>query len=147
MHAFCGTIRGMTRVMVFGTFDMLHEGHLDFFRQARSLAADTHLTVSIARDSAVARIKGNVPRNPEEARRKTVAACALVDEVMWGDEVGDMAHIERVRPDIIALGYDQGGEYVAALETDMAAAGLSTKIVRLDAYMPEVYKTSKLAQD
>src|SRR3989344_5946032 len=54
----------MVRIMIFGTFDMLHEGHLDFFRQARSLAAGPHLIVSIARDASVARVKGAPPPAP-----------------------------------------------------------------------------------
>ena len=36
--------------MVFGTFDILHQGHLDFFKQARKLVANPFLVVSVARD-------------------------------------------------------------------------------------------------
>ena len=45
----------MNRIMVFGTFDIIHAGHEDLFRQARALAEDPHLIVSVARDSAAAR--------------------------------------------------------------------------------------------
>lgn len=137
----------MTRVMVFGTFDMVHAGHLDLFRQARSLADEPRLIVSVARDSAVARVKGAAARNSETQRRAMVAECPLVDEALLGDHVGYMEHIRAARPDIIALGYDQAGEYVDTLERDLAAAGVGARIVRLKPYMPEVYKTSKLAQD
>src|SRR3989344_5329006 len=98
----------MTRIMVFGTFDMLHEGHLNFFNQARSLAKDPHLVVSVARDSAAIRIKGMRPKKTERERLTLVEACDLVDEVTLGDEKGYMEHILEVRPDIIALGYDIG---------------------------------------
>jgi cytidyltransferase-like protein len=134
----------MTRIMVFGTFDMVHAGHLDLFRQARALAEDSHLIVSIARDSAVARVKGAAARNSEEKRRDIVAACPLVDQAILGDEAGYIQHIQKAKPDIIALGYDQAGEYVDSLERDLAAAGMQARIVRIEPYMPEVYKTSKL---
>ncbi len=134
----------MTRIMVFGTFDMIHGGHEDFFRQARALASDPHLIVSVARDASAARIKGRQPRRAERERLAAVAAHALVDEAVLGDERGYMEHVARSRPDIIALGYDQGGEYVRDLEKDLHDAGLATRVVRLAAFKPDVYKTSKL---
>lgn len=137
----------MARIMVFGTFDMLHEGHFDMFRQARALDHDPRLIVSVARDSAVLRIKGARPRKREEERLALVRSSPLVDEAVLGDEAGYIAHIQDARPDIIALGYDQTGEYVDSLEKDLADAGLPARVVRLAAYKPEVYKTSLLAQD
>lgn len=137
----------MTRVMVFGTFDMLHEGHLDLFRQARSLTPVPTLIVSVARDTAVVRIKGASPRRPEEQRLSLVSACELVDEAVLGDTEGYIAHIIAAHPEIIALGYDQEGEYVQSLEEDLRRAGLATRVTRLTAYKPDVYKTSFLAQD
>ena len=144
----------MTTIMVFGTFDMVHPGHEDLFRQARGLALrpgsgqapDPYLVVSIARDDVVERIKGQRPRNAEELRRSTVATHALVDEAVLGDSEGYIEHIQKIAPDIIALGYDQTGEFVDTLEHDLVFAGLMTKIIRLEAFEPERYKTSKLVQ-
>lgn len=134
----------MTRIMVFGTFDMIHPGHEDLFRQARALAPDPYLIVSVGRDRNVTRIKGARPRQGEAARCAALAAHPLVDEVVLGDEDDYMPHIVAAHPDIIALGYDQGGEYVDDLEHNVRAAGLNTRIVRLEPYEPEKYKTSKL---
>jgi cytidyltransferase-like protein len=136
----------MTRVMVFGTFDMVHKGHEDLFRQARALVPDPYLIVSVARDQSAERVKGQKPRNNEDVRLNNVTQVAGVDEALLGDEDGRMKHIVAMHPDIIALGYDQVGEYVENLEKDIQAAGLSTKIVRLKAYQPDIYKTSKLYQ-
>jgi len=130
--------------MVFGTFDMVHEGHVDFFRQARALAPQPHLIVSVARDPIATRIKGAKPRRSEKERRSLLERNTLVDEVVLGQEDGYIEHIAQAKPDIIALGYDQSGEYVSNLEKDLRAAGLPAKIVRLSAFRPEVYKTSKL---
>ncbi len=134
----------MSRIMAFGTFDMLHAGHEDFFKQARALAPEPHLIISVARDTAAARHRGIPPRRDETARHADVAAHPLVDEAVLGDEVGYLPHIVAARPDIIALGYDQQGEYVNTLERDLTNVGLSTKVVRLQAFKPETYKTSKL---
>ena len=134
----------MTRIMVFGTFDMLHEGHLDLFRQARVLGSDPHLIVSIARDASVARVKGAAPRRSETERLDLVKRHTFVDEALLGDEVGYIAHIQAARPDIIALGYDQQGEYVEHLERDLTEARIRAKVIRLQAFKPDTYKTSKL---
>ena len=134
----------ITRVMVFGTFDMIHEGHEDLFRQARALAANPHLIVSVARDKVAERIKGMRPRNAEKARRTAVARHELVGEAVLGDEADYIRHIRANMPDIIALGYDQEGEFVENLEKDLKKAGMKTRVVRLGAYKPEAYKTSKL---
>ena len=141
------TVGVRTRIMVFGTFDMLHEGHINFFKQARALASKPHLIVSIARDSAATRVKGNPPRHNELDRLALLGGNALVDEVGLGDEHGYMAHIAKILPDMIALGYDQSGEYVDQLENDLLDAGLKTRVVRLKPFKPDVYKTSKLAHD
>ncbi len=136
----------MKRVMVFGTFDMLHEGHLDFFRQARSLVSDPQLIVSIARDRSTERVKGARPKHTELERLALVEACDLVDEVVLGDAEGFIAHIVQADPEIIALGYDQNGEYVKELQAELSNAGLETRIVRLKPFKPEIYKTSKLRE-
>ena len=134
----------MTKIMIFGTFDMIHPGHEDLFRQARELGAKPYLIVSIARDSVAVRYKKNALHNNEDARLKALHAHPLVDEAVLGDEVGYVAHIVDAAPGIIALGYDQEGEYVENLEKELTVVGLRPRIVRLAAYKPEIYKTSKL---
>lgn len=145
---------GSTRIMVFGTFDMIHEGHADLFRQARALRLGRgqalnkpYLIVSVARDEVVTRIKGMKPRKSEEERRAMVEKHELVDEAVLGDAEGYIRHIRANMPDIIALGYDQEGEFVENLEKDLREAKMKTRIVRLAAFKPELYKTSKLYGD
>lgn len=134
----------MTRIMVFGTFDMVHPGHENFFRQARELAPDPHLIASIARDAVVARMKGAPPRHGERERLATVTQHHLVDEAVLGDAEGFVAHIARARPDIIALGYDQKGEYVDGLAEKLSEAGLTVQVEQMKAFKPHMYKTAKL---
>lgn len=132
------------RIMVFGTFDMIHEGHVNLFKQARELADDPYLIVSVARDEVVTKIKGTKSRHPEKSRLRVVSEHPLVDKAVLGDEVGYIRHIRTNMPDIIALGYDQEGEFVEHLEKDLREAKMKTRVVRLGAFKPEVYKTSKL---
>ena len=130
--------------MVFGTFDMIHDGHIDLFRQAKALVPDAFLIVSLARDANVARIKGQRPQNNETARAEYLRESTYVDEVVLGDREGYLPHILAARPDIIALGYDQEGEYVQELEGKLKEDGLHVRVVRLKPYHPETFKTSKL---
>ena len=134
----------MKRIMIFGTFDMIHPGHEDMFRQARELASEPYLLVSVARESAAVRHRGFAPQRSENERCAALEAHALVDKVVLGDEEGFVSHVAQEAPDIIALGYDQEGEYVGGLEEELTAVGLAPSIVRLKPFEPHIYKTSKL---
>ena len=137
----------ITRVMIFGTFDIVHKGHKHLFEQARALAKKTQpfLIVSIARDKNVERIKGRAPRHTQHQRLTTVAKIVGVDKVILG-AVGDhIPHIIKEKPNIIALGYDQTA-YVRGLRAALKTAGLKTKIVRLKPHKPHLYKTSIIQQ-
>ncbi len=133
----------VTRVMVFGTFDMVHKGHLDFFRQARFLVKNPYLIVSIARDVNVERIKKIAPQNHEDERLQVVAKVPRVNKVVLGGIDTYLPHIIAEQPDIIALGYDQIA-YVQHLQEELNNAGLQTKLVRLKPFKPHLYKTSFL---
>jgi glycerol-3-phosphate cytidylyltransferase-like family protein len=78
-------------------------------------------------------------------RAAALKAHPLIDEVVLGDVHGYVGHIRAAHPDIIVLGYDQAGEYVTDLEPDLREAGITAKVVRLEPFHPEIYKTSKLA--
>lgn len=129
--------------MVFGTFDGLHPGHLDFFRQARVLNQKPFLIVSIARDKNVFKIKGAWPVLSEKQRMALLKKCDLVDRVVLAGLRNHLPHIVKERPDIIALGYDQKA-YVPNLKKDLQNKGLLAKIVRLKPYRADIYKNHLL---
>ena len=134
------------KVMLFGTFDGLHPGHLDFFKQARNVAGDhAFLIVSIARDKNVFKIKNHIPHLNEKARMALLRKCELVDKVVLSGLNDHLPHILKEAPEIIALGYDQT-HYVDNLEKDLKNKGLNVKIVRLRPYKHTVYKNSLLRQ-
>jgi len=135
-------IQPKTKIMVFGTFDVLHKGHLNFFKQARQLVSNPYLTVSVARDRNVLRIKKRKPIKGEKARAVNIKKYPLVDKVVLGGIKDHLPHILKEKPDIIALGYDQS-EYTANLKKELTGAGLkNTKIIRLKKYYPNLYKSS-----
>ncbi len=133
----------LVKVMVFGTFDGLHEGHLSLFKQAKKLAKNPFLVVSIARDENVFRIKGQLPLLNENKRKRLLTRCQEVDKVVLSGLSEHLPHIVKEKPDIIALGYDQK-DYIKNLKNDLQKNGLSVKIVRLKPYKEKIYKNSLL---
>lgn len=135
------------KIMVFGTFDIIHGGHENLFTQARVLGGDagnSQLIVSVARDKNVKKIKGFLPRHSEAKRAKLLKNHPLVDKVVLGGRDDYIPHIVKSAPDIIALGYDQKA-YVTELENKLARAGLHPKIVRLKSFRAKEYKTANIS--
>ena len=133
----------MKTVLAFGTFDLLHPGHLSYLTQAKKLGEK--LIVVVATDSNVEKGKGKKPINSEEHRRELVEALSIVDEAIVGSENNYFECIEQIKPSIIALGYDQPANE-KEIETKLKEKGIQTKIIKLKAYKPEVYKSSKIKE-
>lgn len=124
------------RVVCAGTFDHLHPGHLDFLRQAKSLGDE--LVVIVARDATVYRLKGFYPTYNEEVRKKNIEDTKIADIVVLGNFAADILSIlEEIKPDIIALGYDQ-----RVKETDILKRFPELEIKRMQPYCADKYKSS-----
>lgn len=93
----------MTRVVAQGTFDILHPGHVHYLRDAAEM--DEELHVIVARSTNVTHKEP--PVVPDGQRREMVAALEPVDEAHLGHPEDIFVPIERIEPDVIALGYDQ----------------------------------------
>jgi len=133
-----------TKIMLFGTFDGIHKGHLNLFKQARKLAKEPFLVVLIARDKNVFRIKKKKTIYIEKERMKLVKKCILVDKVILGSVDNYLVNILKEKPAIIALGYDQK-VYVKELKKDLKNKKTDIKIVRLKSYKKNIYKNSLLS--
>jgi FAD synthetase len=98
-------------VLASGTFDLLHLGHVRFLEEAKkSGGKDAELVVIVARDSTVKARKGKKPIMPEDQRRALVESLKVVDEAILGSEDFSIDKvIERIKPDVIAVGHDQNG--------------------------------------
>ncbi len=101
--------RKRKRVLASGVFDLLHLGHVRFLEDAKKTGGpDAELIVIIARDTTVEKSKGRKPIMSEDQRRALVESLKVVDEALLGYENYDLGEvIEKIQPDVIALGYDQ----------------------------------------
>tara|TARA_Y100000310_G_C20316689_1_gene638757 strand:+ start:122 stop:532 length:411 start_codon:yes stop_codon:yes gene_type:complete len=131
----------MKKVLVFGSFDLLHEGHKRFLREAKELG--DYLMVVVARDATIVDFKKVNSMYGENERVSHVEELGIADEVKLGYKGDKWKIIEEVKPDVIALGYDQDS-YTNGLEDGMKDRGLNVKIIRLGSYKPEKYKSSLL---
>jgi len=135
-------------VLASGVFDLLHLGHVKFLEEAKKAGGkNAQLLVIIARDSTVQKTKGRKPVMPESQRLALVESLRVVDEAVLGLEdfdVGDV--IERVKPDVIALGYDQVGMERLVREY-VNKHGLDVKVVRLGKFEnDELSSSSKIRE-
>lgn len=134
----------MSKVLVFGTFDLLHPGHLFTLKKASEFG--DFLVAVVALDETVKKVKGRLPVNNQRSRMASLMASGLVDEVLLGNSGDKYAVIEQVRPDIIVLGYDQEA-FVSSLSDELDKRELDVEVVRLqESFKPEKYKSSLLRQ-
>ncbi len=135
-------MRKKKRVLASGTFDIIHPGHIYYLKRAKELGDE--LIVVIARDSTVKRIKGRVPIMPEEYRRIVVESLKPVDKAVLGYEGEDIFKIvEEVKPDIIALGYDQNYD-PEKIKEELKRRGINVEVVRIEKYDDDIAATSKI---
>ncbi len=130
-----------TRVMAVGTFDILHIGHLNYLREAKNEGDE--LVVVIACDKTVRKHK-HEPLMEEEVRREMIEALDPVDKAIIGGEGDRFETVERVDPDIIALGYDQRHEE-EQLVKDLKLRGMDhIKVKRMSHHDHELNGTRKI---
>ena len=135
-------------VLASGVFDLLHLGHVKFLEEAKKAGGkDAELVVIIARDSTVEANKGRKPIMSENQRRALVESLKVVDEAVLGFEKFDLGDvIERVKPDVIALGYDQA-DMEKGVKTYVNRHNLNVKVIRVGKFEEdELDSSSKIRQ-
>ena len=136
-------MRDVVIVLASGVFDLIHYGHIRFLEEAKKLGGQgSKLVVIIATDETVRKLKGKKPIIPEDQRRAVVEALKVVDEALLGYEDADFgAVIEKVKPDVIALGYDQDDVEKQTYES-IEKKGLKLKVVKLGRFGREDLNSS-----
>ena len=124
--------------MIFGTFDLLHKGHINKFQQAKKHGK---LIIVVARDETVKKVKGRFPKYSEKERLKHAGIYA--DKAVLGYKTDKYRIIEKYKPDIIALGYDQVS-FTKDLRKELKKRKLNPRIIRLKPYKAHKYKSSLL---
>lgn len=128
-------------VLASGVFDLVHYGHVRFVEEAKKAGGkNARLIVVVARDSTVERLRGKRPVIPEDQRRAVIEALKPVDVAVLGyknlsfEETFERT-LEKIRPDIVAVGYDQS--FVEkSVRKIIAEKGLRTKIFRVERFGP-----------
>src|SRR3989338_642861 len=132
----------MKKVINFGSFDILHEGHRHYLNEAKGYG--DYLIVVVARDENILRFKGRKPRNDEKYRLNEIRKLDFVDEAVLGHKDDILEVLEEFRPDVICLGYDQKTVDEQKLKKELEKRNLKAIIVRAKPYKEDVYKSSKL---
>ncbi len=122
--------------MCFGTFDLLHLGHLEYFKQARKYG--DYLIVVIARDRTK-RQQNKKPLFSEKERLRLIKNLKLVDEAVLGHPKNHFKIIIKHRPDVVCLGYDHTITE-KKLRKELGKYGLYPEIKRMKAHLPTKYK-------
>jgi FAD synthetase len=122
-------------VLASGVFDLLHLGHVRFLEDAKKAGGpDAELIVIIAKDSTVEKIKGKKPIMSEEQRLSLVKSLKVVDEAVLGYEGLDIGEVvAKIKPDVIALGYDQV-EMEGEVKTYLATYKAPITVVRISKF-------------
>ena len=132
----------VVRVMATGVFDLLHPGHLYFLREAKKLGDE--LWVVVARDTTARRFK-HEPIMPEAARVQMVEGLKPVDRALLGHEGDIYAILDEIRPDVIAIGFDQIHDE-DRIRAECARRGLATKVIRLPKFEGDLDGTRKIVR-
>jgi len=130
-------------VLASGTFDLLHLGHVKFLEEAKKAGGpNAKLVVIVARDSTVKKRKGRPPIIPEDQRRALIEALKVVDEALLGYEDFNIEQtIEKIKPDIIAVGHDQTG-IEREVRKFIEEKGLKIEVVRIRKFGKEELNSS-----
>jgi cytidyltransferase-like protein len=130
-------------VLAGGVFDIIHPGHLHTLRAAKALG--NVLVVVIATDQTAQKMKSRIPLHNMELRQDLVSSLSMVDYAILGHEGDIFKTVALVKPDIIALGYDQ--VHQEKFITDgCKKINVTVSIARLQSPIPDI-KSSKIENE
>jgi FAD synthetase len=130
-------------VFIGGGFELIHYGHVYTISKARALG--DVLVVSVARDSTIRRRKKREPIISEKDRVTLLSSLRQVDAAILGVEGDIYVTLEKVKPDIVALGYDQY-HLEDEVKREAFKRGMKIQVVRLDSPYPEI-KTTRILKE
>ncbi len=134
----------MTTVMCFGSFDILHPGHLYYLKEAKNYG--DNLVVIVAKDSNFKKFKSRQPKYNEQERLEHVRGISYVNKAVLGNENDILEAVEEYNPDLICLGYDQETISMQELKEQLKKRGVKADVMRIGAYRDDIYKSSKLRE-
>jgi len=135
-------------VLASGVFDLLHFAHVKYLEEAKEAGGpNAELIVIVARDSTVEKRRGEKPIIPENQRVALVDSLKVVDKAILGYEDFNIEKvIEKVTPDVIALGYDRG-DIEQTVKNYVRKKGLKIEVVKIGKFgEDELDSSSKIKQ-
>ena len=125
-------------VLAGGVFDIIHPGHIHTLNAAKALG--DVLVVAIATDKIAKKMKKRPPLHSQELRRELVSSLSVVDVAIVGNEEDIFETVKLIKPDVIALGYDQVHQE-KFISDGCKRINLDVKIVRLQSPAPKLSST------
>jgi len=122
-------------VLAGGVFDIIHPGHIHTLNAAKALG--DVLVVAVATDKTAQKMKKMSPLHNQELRCELVSSLSMVDEAIVGHEEDIFETVKEVKPDIIALGYDQIHQE-KFISDGCKRISLDVEIVRLQSPIPKL---------
>lgn len=122
-------------VLAGGVFDIIHPGHIHTLNAARDLG--DVLIVVIATDKTTEKMKKRLPLHNQEQRKMLVDSLSVVDLSIVGHEGDIFKTVDLIRPQVIALGYDQIHQEKSITE-GCKKINLDVTVARLQSPIPEV---------
>ena len=118
-----------------GVFDIIHPGHIHTLNSAKKLG--DVLVVVVATDKTAQKMKKRTPLHNQDQRKDLVGSLSMVDICIVGDEQDIFKTVDKVKPQVIALGYDQ--VHQEKFITDgCRKINLDVKVARLQSPIPEI---------
>ena len=121
-------------VLAGGVFDIIHPGHIYTLNAAKKLG--DVLVVVVATDNTAVKMKKRQPLHSQEQRQELVNSLSMVDLCLIGQEDDIFKTVNNVRPQIIALGYDQVHQEKFITE-GCKKINLDAQVARLQSPIPE----------
>ena len=121
-------------VLAGGVFDIIHPGHIYTLNAAKALG--DVLVVVVATDNTAVKMKKRNPIHSQEQRQELVNSLSMVDLCLIGKEDDIFKTVNLVRPEIIALGYDQVHQEKFITE-GCKKIKLDAKVARLQSPIPD----------
>lgn len=122
-------------VLAGGVFDIIHPGHIHTLNAAKNLG--DVLVVVVATDNTAVKMKKRTPLHNQEQRRDLVKSLSMVDLCVIGQEGDIFKTVEAIRPEIIALGYDQVHQEKFIMD-GCKKINLDVEVARLQSPVPEI---------
>ena len=121
-------------VLAGGVFDIIHPGHINTLNAAKKLG--NVLVVVVATDKTALKMKKRKPLHSAQLRQELVSSLSMVDLCIIGDEEDIFKTVDLVKPQIIALGYDQTHQEKYITE-GCRKINLDVTVARLESPRPE----------